>query len=710
MKKFIIICAILIAIIVIFNAMYYRWGLFVDFQPNREVTTFVKTSQKDILIKKNGEYEKFEIKGVDLGSGIPRKFATDYAIDQETYIRWFTQIQEMGANTIRVYTILSDEFYEAFYEYNNANENPLYLIHGLWVNDYIQFSSTDAYDNNFRGRFLEDSKTLVDVIHGKRIIIKNDNYGNGKYRKDISQWVIGYILGVEWEDTTVAFTNHMQEDKNSYQGKYMYTTEEATPFEAMLAEVGDKMIEYESKRYKEQRLVAFSNWPTTDPFIYNDLITEYFPKIERVDIENIKTTDEVISGTFASYHIYPYYPDYLKYEEDYKSYVDESGEINTYREYLKRINEYHTMPVVISEFGIPSSRGITQRDEYTNRNQGGMSETEQGKAIIKSYNDIKSAGCSGAIIFTWQDEWFKRTWNTMDAVNLSKTPFWSDYQTSEQYFGLLSFDPGNEKSICYVDGNISEWNKEDEVIKNEDTSISMKYDEKFLYFLVHKNNFNEQTKLYIPIDTTQKSGSTYCENNGLKFERETDFLICIEGKENSRMLVQKRYEILRAIKLEVTDNENPYFDIPDSNSSEFRPIKLMLRVRRSETLDTNNDDMLAETYETGKLTYGNANPEAEDFNSLADFCINGDYIEIKLPWGLLNFSNPSEMMIHDDYYENYGVEEIQIDKMYVGIGTEENRDERIKMEAFELQGWGRNVTYHERLKKSYYMIKEVWNK
>ena len=44
----------------------------------------------------------------------------------------------------------------------------------------------------------------------------------------------------------------------------------------------------------------------------------------------------------------------------------------------------------------------------------------------------------------------------MHAVNLQRTPYWSDYQTNEQYFGLLSFDPGQEESVCYVDGDLSE--------------------------------------------------------------------------------------------------------------------------------------------------------------------------------------------------------------------------------------------------------------
>ena len=90
---------------------------------------------------------------------------------------------------------------------------------------------------------------------------------------------------------------------------------------------------------------------------------------------------------------------------------------------------------------------------------------------------------------------------------------------------------------------------------------------------------------------------------------------------------------------------------------------------------------------------------------MADYIINGDIIEIRIPWGLLNFSDPSNMMIHDDYYENYGVEDIKITKMYIGVGNGENE---IKMEEVKLKGWRKNVTYHERLKESYYMVQDMW--
>lgn len=113
------------------------------------------------------------------------------------------------------------------------------------------------------------------------------------------------------------------------------------------------------------------------------------------------------------------------------------------------------------------------------------------------------------------------------------------------------------------------------------------------------------------------------------------------------------------------------------------------------------------SFETGKLKYGNANPSTENFDSLADFAQSGDYIEVKLPWQLLNFSDPSKMEILDDYYDgNYGIKFINIDKMNVGIMTEDSVS--CSLEEFKLKGWGNKVTYHERLKSSYYMMQSIW--
>lgn len=715
MKKFLITTAVVILSLFLLHKAYYQWGLYIDLNPDAPVSTFTAVDGKEILVDTGNGLEPFEIRGVNMGVGIPGHFSTEYAIDKETYLRWFRLIQEMGANTIRVYTILSGDFYEAVYEYNTNNPEPLYILHGVWVNDYVQNSHIDAYDDTFFQTFKNDCRTLVDVLHGRKKM--NLGYGtsnaNGSYTHDISPWVIGYILGVEWEDVTVAYTDHMRPTLNSYQGTYLYTTEDASPFEALLTEAGDKIISYESKKYKQQRLLAFSNWPTTDPFDYPESIDQIFMKCARIDVEHIRSTGRFLSGQFASYHVYSYYPDYLNYYDSWKdttpgseNYRLDNGDYNTYRAYLDMLNLHHTMPVVISEFGVPTSRGRAQLDFNTARSQGYMSEQEQGHALAESYQDIIDAGCAGSIIFSWQDEWFKRTWNTMANVDLNNTAYWSDFQTNEQFFGLLSFDPGREPG-CYTDGLVDEWDDRDLVIQNNGYSLSMKYDEKFLYFMIHKPgaDLSEET-LYIPVDVTPMTGSYYSGYGDLRFDRPADFLIVLNGTDNSRILVQERYDAFHAVFAEDYGEENPHFDPPDKDSPVFQNIYLGLQLANQNAPE--HLDWKAKKFETGVLTYGNGNPDSADYNSVSDYLISGEYLELRLPWQLLNFSDASNMMVHDDYYENYGIVNLKIDGISAGITSAAQKEERIPMNKFPLKGWGKHPTYKERLKQSYYIMQDLW--
>lgn len=115
-----------------FYAVYFK-GFYIDLYPNQPITTSFQTNGKDILIQnKEEQYEPILIKGVDLPSSTVNHYATDYAIDYKTYMRWFQLISEMGANAIRIYTIYDDTFYNAFYDYNINREKPLYLLQGQW--------------------------------------------------------------------------------------------------------------------------------------------------------------------------------------------------------------------------------------------------------------------------------------------------------------------------------------------------------------------------------------------------------------------------------------------------------------------------------------------------------------------------------------------------------------------------------------------------
>jgi len=350
---------------------------------------------------------------------------------------------------------------------------------------------------------------------------------------------------------------------------------------------------------------------------------------------------------------------------------------------------------------------MAQEDIHTGRNQGHMSEQEQGQALVECYQDIMDAGCAGSCLFTWQDEWFKRTWNTMHAVDLDKTAYWSDCQTNEQFFGLLAFDPGGAESVCYVDGDPSEWTEADRAVSCQGMDLSIKYDEKFIYFLIRADGLApEQDTLYIPLDITPKTGSTFCKNYGVTFERACDFLVLLQGRENSRVQVQERYECLRSTYASDYFMGDPYISPPAPDSPVFTDICLPL-IQQDFLRDPDEAQSTGSKFDTGALLHGNANPDAEDFNSLADFMFGGDCVELRLPWQLLNFSNPSEMMVHGDYYANYGVENLHVDKIYAGVGRAGTRY-RIPMAAVPLEGWGKRPTAHERLKESYYILQDYW--
>ena len=541
MKKFLMIAIPGVLLLVLLDWLYFSAGVLYVPSFRAAPEYFAKAEGDALYLDRGSGYAEFELKGVNLGLGKPGHYATELAVAKEEYLRWFEQIKDLGANVIRTY--------EAFYEFNRNNPDPLYLLHGVWVDDYLINSSYSALDEEFYEPFFRDCKKTVDVVHGRHKEQGENSILPRFYRWDISPWVCGYILGVEWEGTLVTYTDKSFPQQEQLDGEYFYT-EDASNFEIFLASAGEETTAYETRKYGAQRMIAFSNWPTTDP------------QSACVNVEHIHWKESFGPGQFASYHIYPYYPDYYSFLPDHEE--------NTYLQYLKDLNEHHTMPVVISEFGVPSSRGMASREESLNRNQGNMSEKEQGEALVSMYRDIKEAGSAGGIVFTWQDEWFKRTWNTMQSVDLSVTPYWSDYQTNEQYFGLLSFDPGEKESVCYPDGDKSEWTAEDLVSEQDGVRLSMRQDERYLYFLVEQEGFDVLSdKLYIPIDTTPKSGSLRAGNLGVEMDRTADFVVELDGPENSRLWVQQYYDSIEAL---FYDNITPWdlfsqiFPEPDTES------------------------------------------------------------------------------------------------------------------------------------------------
>ncbi|MGG1684597.1 hypothetical protein [Pseudalkalibacillus sp. NRS-1564] len=708
-----------------------------DIQSIEGIQVAGKVGKDKIQVFQDGEWDDLIIKGVNMGIAKPGYFPGEAAITKSEYKRWFNQIAEMNANAVRVYTIHPPAFYEALLEHNQEADTPLYIFHGVWVEEEPLIETQDAYANENVQLLKKAIEDTVDLIHGNATIKEKVGHANGRYTADVSPYVLGWVLGIEWDPKVVVSTNEKNNDIEQYNGNYL-NTKEASPFEIWIAKMMDDTIGYEMEKYNWQRPVSFTNWVTTDllehpaePSEEEDLVS--------VDPNVIELKDNYYAGQFASYHIYPYYPDFLNYEEEYVNYIDQNGEKNNYAGYLNALRKVHTMPVLVAEFGVPASRGMTHRNVY-GMNQGGNSEEEQGLTDAKLFENIISEDYAGGLVFSWQDEWFKRTWNTMDYDNSDRRPFWSNDQTNEQQFGLLSFDPGEQQKIK-VDGKVKDWNEAG--IKplfesnNKDQNLQNFYmtsDEKYIYFRLDYHEMSEEQlkkdKTLLLFDTISGQGSKQIEDDPeINATSGIDFILNLAGKDQSRLSVHSYYDSFYyqyGEDLGLIERKN-YASKKDNDV--FHPIRLALN--KQLTIPSTKQILPFEEYETGRLTYGNANPDSESFNSLSDFIVKNNSIEIRLPWALFNIKDPSDKEMMGDMWNGGLTSSKKTDGFKVGVvmyeGDSKGSDLSIssitesmpsidngnlsvnQFYKFTWDKWN-EPDYHERLKQSYYIMQDEFSR
>ncbi|WP_409299865.1 hypothetical protein [Peribacillus sp. SCS-155] len=688
-----------------------------------------KTDNRYIQVLKNGKWQAVLVKGVNMGIAKPDAFPGQTAIKKEEYLRWFKQIGEMNANAIRVYTLHPPGFYEALKEYNETAEKPLYLFHGIWVNEEDLVSEQNAFSNKLTKEFKNDISLVVDAIHGNADIESRPGHASGKYKNDVSQYLLGYIIGIEWDPEAVHQTNIKNANVTSYDGTY-FKADRASPFENWLAEMMDYTTSYETNKYKWQHSMSFTNWPTTDllkhsaePSATEDMVS--------INPNNIKTKSTFHAGMFASYHIYPYYPDFMNYEKKYLSYKDADGKNNNYEGYLNDLIKKHDLPVLVAEFGVPGSRGLTHNNP-SGFNQGFLSEQEQGNINQKLFQSILDQKYAGGLVFTWQDEWFKRTWNTMDFDNPDRRPFWSNVQTNEQHFGMLAFEPGKSGETIYPDGSDFDWNKNNITPfyqgKEKQSPLKQLYvtsDEAYVHIKLNFSkaiNWDQQRTLLL-FDTIPGQGQSKVRldrNQLITIDSGIDFVADLKGPDQSKLLIDSYYDsfyYLYAEKLDMIPKV-PYAGKKDSGY--FHPIRLALN--KAMTIPTTNQMIPFHSYETGKLKFGNGNPSSKDYNSLTDISFSKDKktIELRMPWQLLNIKDPSLKEAMGDIWKKGLEASISIPGIKIAAisyndgkpsgslpaGVEGDIPSQ-DIKTYEWNPW-EQASYHERFKESYYIMQNAY--
>lgn len=659
-------------------------------------------AEGDYFYFKNKQWNKTLLKGVNMGLTLANTDLNNPDISYDTYLEWFNEISKMNGNTVKIFSIMNPDFYRAFYDYNRSAKNKLYLIQGIWFSEDYLYDIGDAYDEDsvVQDSFWRNIKETLDIIHGNNLYTSYGKIEKAVYDKDISKYVAGYILGLEWPAEFVQNTNKHTE-KNSYKGNYLYTGKLATPFENFLCEMGDKLIEYETATYKYQVPVAFLNWQTTDSITHTN---EPFEEEDAVSVntENVKQTDKYYAGLFAAMDIYPYYPEFMNHQKEYVEYKDKNGKQNTYEAYLKDLKKQYSVPIIVAEVGLPTSRGKAH-ESIMGYNQGGLTEDEQGKYLSEMIESIFSSGYAGTMIFSWQEEWFKQTWNTIKYAPENPALRTPNVMSAEQGYGILAVEPG-KKQVCVLDGDLSDWSTKDVVISTKEGKLYTKYDEGYLYLAYKANAKNFKDKLYIPISTLGVGSSRY-NSADLKFDRNTDFVLEVSENGISRLLCDNYYDSYAFIygkQKQVVEYNNNF---SKQNTGNYNNINMFLS--NEMYLPVDKTTIESKSYESGSLKKGTTDANSNSFDNTADYFIKDNVAEIRIPWYLLNVMNINEGTVVGDFYKNGDTTFEKIKSMYVG--ATHNKNSSVKLVEKKIK-YKNKSDYHTRLKKSYKYIQNTFKK
>ena len=651
----------------------------------------------------------------------------------------------MNANMVRVYTILPPAFYRALKTHNEMSQKKLWLFQEIWLEEHDD--EHDLYDRSWARDFIKEIQYVTDAIHGQALIPYRRGHAFGVYNADVSQYVFAIGLGRELEPSVVIHTNKVHTERTSYRGKFVIV-EKGSPSETWFAEKADFAIGYEMDNYNCQRPVTIVNWPPLDPMYHvtetthveelsirmargesvEETVPKFFNDMDAVslDIKNLTATAGYKAGFFAAYHVYSYWPDFLLYDPEYPKATDTEGS-NRYLGYLLDLKKNHPgIPLLIAEYGVPTSWGIAHvhPDGWHN---GGISEEMQAGLLARMSRNIRDAGAAGGLVFAWHDEWWKGVGDDFTAPfskPVHRRPLWHNMMDPEQNFGIMAYE--SPPPVPLLRGNRGDWEKSVALASGKGSlrGISAYYDEAYLYIrldLDHAPFAQDGVEYWLALNTLPgRGGSSIIEDISLSVEEGANFLLKLSGPSSAKLYISENYNPNMFVN-EGTHLRKKYSMKVRSGDSVFQEIFTEANQRRY-----GRDGSFFPPLFTNRspLRYGTTDPlDPGHFSIAALHASAGEkMIEIRIPWGLLYVMDPSSRLVFEGtdrkgnprFRETEGVSIAALEIRQTGgrstladsiPALSTNRIESIPLYEWEKWDYRRNVG---RLKPAYYKLKEVF--
>jgi hypothetical protein len=638
--------------------------------------------------------------GVNLGSTIPGRQPGEVAATRQDYDRWLLGIGDVGARVIRIYTILRPSFYDALAAYNRTHaDRPLFFMQGVWVPGEEEFiADGNAYEPSVTNGFKSEIDDAVAVVHGDAELPERSGHAGGTFRSNVSRWLLAYSIGIEWDPHAVESTDRLNAGVEPYRGRYFTARANATPMESWLASMLDHTAAAEVAR-GWSRPLTFTNWLTVDPLDhpYEPLAQE---DLVSVDAMHIAATRAWPGGFFASYHAYPYYPDFLRLTPSYQTYKrPRDGDVDPYSGYLHELRAHHRgQAVMVTEFGLPTSLGVAHFGPL-GRDQGNHSEHEALRMVGDMLRDIEEEGYAGGIVFEWIDEWFKFTWNTVDLeLPADRRQLWRNDLTNEEFFGLVAADPGSEPAVV-LDGEDDEWGTNGSQVIAESggpvREVRAVKDEQFLYLRLRLDQSESWREHTITIGLDIRPGGNRGVPNRPGVFPSADAALVV-GPEHAQLFQAAWWDPTR---IRYGPLGHGYIDVDPADlepgsGAWVHPLQI---VNRPYVVPATDEEHPVEVHELDTLPIGTGVPSSPDFDARTLVAARGQVVEVRLPWALLGYSDPSSLMLVEAHPEAVTT---TLKGGRVGIAVLSDGDALLTTSGYTWDPW-QSVAWNERKKAGF---------
>jgi len=557
--------------------------------------------------------------GVNLGSTKPGHQPGELPGTARDYRNWFAAMAWLGIRVVRVYTIHPPAFYTELVRHNRAHpDRPLYLMQGVYLPDESYVRARDLYAGGGTAAFTRELTDAVGAVHGDLHRDVAPGRASGDWTADASPWLAAWIAGVEWDPYAVDGTDRRHPDAPAHAGRYFRATPDATATERWIAARLDELATAQAARGRSVP-IAHANWPTTDPLRHPEEPLEQ-EDLVGVDANHVVPTPAWPGGTFASYHAYPYYPDFQRHEPALQAF-QYRGRADPYAGYLDALKRHHAaagIPVMITEFGVPSSIGSAHAAPL-GRDQGGHSEQAAMRLDAELMGLIQDLGLAGALVFAWADEWFKFTWNTINHQEpAERRSLWHDPLTNEQHFGLVATDAtGAVNDAVHRLG-----------------PVTARVDESYVHLRVRAPGAKTLTIGFDTLPGEAAGAPPYASGRSA----ETAFALDLAGRSGEAWIRAD----LDPLPLDYRGGADASHG---SSVSRNGWTRYRLTTNRDLVIPTTGQRLPAEFVDVGVLRHGTWDPRANGFDNRALWRVEGDDVVLRVPWGLAGFADPSSKAV-----------------------------------------------------------------